>query len=212
MMRLNMDKQDDAEAEFEPAFKALVTTVLEGELVNVHCLAGVHRAATLMAVFRAALHDQSVDESIRAISGLRAVEIDKACQKYDKGGWRGGTFRAWLAKHAAIAKRIWQKALENRGLSKLGKTRDGNIIHLVRVREHQTSQDMTSPECQYKQKAASSKAMFGPGSTLTEATGREAAEEAVQWTFAAGQLQLCAGCAKHLSAGMLSVLENGGIA
>ena len=55
--------------------------------MNVHCVAGVHRAASLSAVFRAALHQESIDEAIAAITRLRAVEIPKAIKQYDKAGW-----------------------------------------------------------------------------------------------------------------------------
>ena len=211
LIRVNMDSQRAADAEFRSAFQALINAVLEGELVNVHCVAGVHRAASLSAVFRAALHQESIDEAIAAITRLRAVEIPKAIKQYDKAGWCDGDFGSWLIRHTDIAKGMWQKALADRGENKLAKTKKGSVIHLVKLRDNQTATESVTPECLYRQKPTSAKAFFGPGSTLTKSSGKDAAREALQWTFAAGHLQVCTNCAKHLSAGMLTVLENGSI-
>ena len=179
-MRVNMDNRKDADAEFKSAFQALINAVLEGELADVHCMAGVHRAASLCAACRAALHQESIDEAIAAITRLRAVDIPKAIKQYDKAGWCDGGFRAWLIRHADIAKGMWQKALADRGESKLAKTKKGSVIHLVKLRDHRVTTESAKPECLYRQMATSAKAFFGPGSTLTTSSGKDAAREALQ--------------------------------
>ena len=124
-MRINMDNQEDAEAEFEPAVQAIINSVLEGEWVLVHCMAGTHKAAALTVTIRAALHSESVAAAISGITAVRAIGFDKAPTQFNQYRWNGGDFMAWLEDHARLAKHLWQTAIDNRGLSRLGQTEEG---------------------------------------------------------------------------------------
>ena len=157
------------------------------------------------------MHEETMDEAMNAISAVRAVEYNKDFTHYNCGKWNDGDFRARLSKRTATAKKFWQKAIDNRGETRLGQTNGGSSIHLIRARVGQNIAEALTPECRYKQKSDTSKAMFGPGSSITKASGKAGAEEVITWIFGAGHLRLCPGCAKHLSLGGLAILENGGI-
>ena len=94
----------------------------------------------------------------------------------------------------------------NRGETRLGKSKAGSAIHLVRVRAGTRLTDAVVPECKYNQKQGAQKTAFGPGSSVTENTGVRAAEEVINWSFGAGVLRICPTCNNLLSPGMQTIL------
>ena len=110
-----MDSYTDACAEFEPVMEQIANTVLAGEWVDVHCAAGIHRAATIMVPIRAAIQNETVEQAKQAISNLRAVEFEKAHSHFVRGGWHGGDVNGWLQLMADKAKSIWATAKSQEG-------------------------------------------------------------------------------------------------
>ena len=202
LMRVNMDNQEDAEAEFQPAFQAIINSVLEGEWVLVHCMAGVHRAAALAVAIRAALHSESVTTAIDAITAVRAIEFTRALVQFNRTRWNDGNFMAWLEDYAKLAKHLWQKSLKNRGITRIGQTEEG-FIHLVKKRPNQSQDQSEVPECEH-QYGGEPKNLIA----VTQATGANAVTEAASWTLVTDSHVLCAVCAKLMSTGILSALQN----
>ena len=213
LMRLNMDSYTDACAEFEPVMEQIASTVLAGEWVDVHCAAGIHRAATAMVPIRAAIHNETIEQAKQAISSVRAVELGKAHSHFVRGNWHGGDVNGWLQLMADKATTIWAAAKSQRGVDKLGVTAEGDVVHLIKIPEgsYQQGELLVGPRCQYNQRASNPKSLFGPESTITTASGVAAAAEAVTWTFVKGHLRLCATCKKAMPAGMITTLANGSI-
>jgi hypothetical protein len=203
-----MDDFRDATQEFGPVFEEISATIIQGEWANVHCMAGIHRAATIAIPMRAAIHGETVAQAKLAIVGVRAVELEKASSYYVRDNWNGGNVQGWLEDMATKARFIWATAKMRQGMIKLGITSTGNMIHGVRMPED----GRAMPMCQYRQTGSSEKARFGDGSTITTAHGKGAAVEATTWTMVKGHIKLCPKCSKYLSPGMQTALENGGIA
>ena len=189
-----MDSYEDACTEFEPAMEQISNTVLAGEWADVHCAAGIHRAVTIMVPNRAALHGESIDQAKKAISSLRAVELEKAHGYFVRGRWHDGDVNGWLQMMADKAKTIWSNARAQRGINKLGVTAEGDVVHLIRVPEgiYKPGEIPIGPKCQYNQRSSSPKSTFGADSTVTKTTGTSAGEEGVTWTFVKGHLRFCA--------------------
>ena len=87
-----------------------------------------------------------------------------------------------------------------------GQAKSGSSIHLIRIREGMRVTESIVPVCKYGQKSGSQKAAFGPGASVTEYTGKKAAEEVITWQIGAGVLRMCPSCNMLLSPGMQSIL------
>ena len=217
--RVNMDSYQDAMSEFEEAFTETATAVLNGDYVAWHCIAGKHRAATACIPIRAALHNETVTQAREAIQKVRAVEFDKAAKHFNRDKWheqgRGfGDLEGWLNLMTVKCTKIWLDLQSNRGIYKLVLSPHGTVVHGLKIPEGSSISEAVAfprPMCQYRQAAETKKSGFGGSPTVTEASGKDAAFEAVTWTLAQGHLRLCARCCKYLPAGMVSVLEDGGV-
>ena len=109
---------------------------------------------------------------------------------------------AWLEDYAKLAKHLWQKSLKNRGITRIGQTEEG-FIHLVKKRPNQSQDQTEAPECEH-QYGGEPKNLIA----VTRATGTDAVTEAASWTPVTDNHILCAVCAKLMSAGILSALQN----
>ena len=108
LLRINMDHQQDAEAEFEQAFQTIAQAVLAGDWVLLHDRTGTQGAAAMAVITKAVIDEQSMEEAISAISEVRALEFSQMLRHYDQIGWYRGDFKAWMCKYIEAAQRTWK--------------------------------------------------------------------------------------------------------
>ena len=154
----------------------LVPAAIEnGESVLVHCLAGVRRGPVLTALILALLCNSSLEDALRTISGLRAVEPYKVWER--KGGheirdWvRAEIGRGWLALYFPKTSK-WMCSV-----------RDHSAWHVV-------PEGANGPLCRWNQTAAKG---FFKGETFSAADTREA------WYY---YRPFCTSCSAQLPASL----------
>ena len=215
-MRLNMDKQQDADNEFKPVFQAVANAVLNGEWALIHCMAGVQRAAAVAVAIRAAIHDEPVASAIQSIAGVRAIRVARILSHFNDNNWNNGDFMQWLKDKAQAARHLWQEALHHRGEIRFGKTQDG-IVHLLKRRPHQVQLDDVVPECRHTSGVYNVNPVGQPNPQdvalgqmqRTKTTGKAAVAEAIARPFYSPNL--CQECAEHIPAGLRMALHKGHI-
>ena len=59
-------------------------------------------------ITKAVINEQSMEEAISAISGVRVLEFSQMLRRYNQMGWYQGDFQAWMSKCIEAAQSIWK--------------------------------------------------------------------------------------------------------
>ena len=84
-LNINMDAknmQDKVAAQMTESIYLIATSLLSGNNVDVHCMAGCHRGGIIGVALRAIMMDQSFDAARVTVSQVRNVEVRKALAYY----------------------------------------------------------------------------------------------------------------------------------
>ena len=108
LVRINMDHQQDAEAEFDRIFQLIAQAVWVGDWVLLHDRTGTQGAAAMAIITKAVIDEQSMEEAISAISEVRALEFSQMLRHYNQMGWYQGDFKAWMCKCIEAAQHTWK--------------------------------------------------------------------------------------------------------
>ena len=73
-----MDDRENSVWQCPAIAEEVALALLRGDNVLVHCMAGVHRAATVAAAIRAIVHEETWECAVREVSAVRNVEIPQA--------------------------------------------------------------------------------------------------------------------------------------
>ena len=100
VVNLNMDNPEVAAKNWPGVSKLVVRSMRQGDNAFVHCMAGVHRAALAGCMFRALLHDETLDEAIATVKQVRRVEPEKCLINHPRcrGLIAKGTNAGWISR------------------------------------------------------------------------------------------------------------------
>ena len=156
-IRLELSNPSRRTEEWQAACRLLTITLFAGESAVVHCMAGVHRAATVGAMMRSKLRHETFEVASSVVQRVRNVEIEKVVKQRGLAEWIRST-------------------LANTRLPRIGPPVDqwvaaqavGSRLHASHASPPQTDQ---APLCKWRQRAAHFGSEPLVASSLQEAVG-----------------------------------------